>query len=163
MASKTDPSPSLPADLLAEMDGVLRARLAHCEATYRNTGEPLAVVEALTLVFTCLPESMRWIEIAASGIIAERRSDAQAEKHRDAMRHFWRYLYVRGFRQRGIKPIEAAAARALEVLKGSDCAHVTVATFIESYWKVRHDLEAGRQGEYFCILDPRYLDADDPN
>jgi hypothetical protein len=148
----------LPPEVKADYD----RQMAACETVWRATEEPLAVAEALTLVYLFRQTLPAWVEAAAVSIIIDQRTAKQARRHRESMRHMWRYMYVHGFRKRNI-PLREAAERAQAVLKGTGIASVTVDEIIESYWKVRHDIEAGRQAEYFFLKDPRYFNADDIN
>jgi hypothetical protein len=148
--------------LLPEVKADYDRQMAACETAWRAADEPLAVAEALTLVYLFRQTMPAWVEAAAISIIIDQRTAKQARRHRESMRHMWRYMYVHGFRRRDI-PLRQAAERTLEVLKGTNIACVTVDEIIASYWKVRRDIKAGRQLEYFFLKDPRYLDADDPD
>jgi len=175
MGSKTDPpmgadaaygivrddAAGAPKELTPEAKATYDKQMKACEVAWRTTDEPLAIAEAITLVYLFRQSMPAWVEAAAVSIIIEKRTDNQARRHRESMKHMWRYMSVHGFRKRGI-PLGEAAARAQEGLKGTDiCAAVD--TIIDSYWKVRHDIEAGRQAEYFFLKDPRYFSADDPD
>jgi hypothetical protein len=132
-----------------------------CEVAWRATDEPLAVAEAITAVYLFEQRMPAWLEAAAVSIIVDKRTAEQARRHRNSMVHMWRYMYVHGFRQRGF-PLEEAKERTQQVLKGTKL-YAAEDTIEESYWKVRHDIEAGRQAEYFFLKDPRYFFADDPD
>lgn len=142
-------------ELQADFDRQMKA----CETAWRATDEPLAVAEALSVVYLFRQTIPDWVEAAAVSIIIDKRTAEEARRHRESMKHMWRYMYVHSFRQKGI-PLEEAVERAREVLKGTNI-YASVATIVDSYWKVRHDIEAGRQGEYFFLKDPRYFNADD--
>jgi hypothetical protein len=135
-------------------------KLADCEAAWRTTGEPLAVAEALTLIHLYKQTVPEWVEAAANAIIAGRRTDKQAEAHREAMRHVERYKAVRDLRRTGVKPLLLAAERAHEMLAGT-AAGASPATIEASYKRVRSDLRKGRaRGKYFFIKDRRLRDLD---
>jgi hypothetical protein len=145
--------------LTPELQADYDRQMAACKTAWETTDEPLAVAEALTLVYLFRQTLPAWVEAAAVSVIIDKRTANEARRHRNSMVHMWRYMYVRGFRERGI-PLEEAAERARKVLKGTEI-FAAAATIIDSYWKVRHDIEAGRQGEYFFLKDPRYFSADD--
>jgi hypothetical protein len=152
---------SNPVALSPEAKADFDRQMAACKTAYQATDEPLAAAEAVTLVRLFFPQAMpAWLEALVVSIIIERRTGEQARRHRESMRHMIRYQYIHSFRRQGVRPIRKAAERAKEVLKGTDIANVTVDEIIESYWKVRHDIEAGRQLEYFFLKDPRYCFAD---
>jgi hypothetical protein len=146
----------LPSEVQKDYD----RQLAACQTCWQATDEPLAVAEAITLVHLFRQTVPAWVEASAVSIIIDQRTAKQARRHRESMRHWWRYNYVHGFRQRDI-PLRKAAERAQEVLKKTGLACVSVDEIIESYQKVRRDIEAGRQAEYFFLKDPRYFNADD--
>jgi hypothetical protein len=141
----------------------LRHKLEICEAAYR-AGEPLAAAEALTLFFLYFkpPEWTEWIEAAAVDEIANRRTPAQAEKHRETMRYLMRYRCVRDLRRQGLTKNEALD-RAVEMLAsmGESAARDTIE---DSYDRVSRDfrnLGSNVQAKYFLLKDKRYLDADE--
>src|SRR5262245_6228935 len=142
-------------ELQADYDQQMTAR----KTAWQATDEPLAVAEALTAVYLFQQTLPAWLEAAAVSIIIDKRTAEEARRHRESMKHMWRYMYVHGFRQKDI-PLEEAVERAREVLKGTHI-YASAATITDSYWKVRHDIEAGRQFEYFFLKDPRYFNADD--
>jgi hypothetical protein len=144
--------------LTPELQADFNRQMKACKTAYEATDEPLAVAEALTAVYLFEQRMPTWVEAAGVSVIIDQRTAMQARRHRESMVHMQRYMYVHGFRQRDI-PLEQAAERAQQVLKGTKF-YASVATIIESYWKVRHDIEAGRQFEYFFLKDPRYFFAD---
>ena len=145
--------------LTPELQADFDRQMTACKTALQATDEPLAVAEALSAVYLFQQTLPAWLEAAAVSIIIDKRTAEEARRHRESMRHMWRYMRVHTFRQRGI-PLEEAAERAQQVLKGTNL-YASVDTIIDSYWKVRHDIEAGRQFEYFFLKDPRYFFADD--
>jgi len=145
----------LPPKVKADYD----RQIAACETAWRATDESVAVAEAITLSYLFRQVVPAWVETAAVSVIIDQRTAEQARRHRESMRHMFRYMYVHSFRQSGV-PLREAAERAKEVLNGTGIANVTVDEIIESYKKVRRDIEAGRQAEYFFLKDPRYFNVD---
>ena len=146
--------------LTPELQADYDRQMAACKTAWDVTEEPLAVAAALTLVYLFRQSLPAWVEAAAVSIIIDKRTAQEARRHREAMKHWWRYTYVHGFRQRDV-PLEQAVKRAQQVLEGT-AMYASEATIDDSYWKVRRDIEAGRQAEYFFFKDPRYFFADDP-
>jgi hypothetical protein len=147
--------------LTPELQADFDRQMAACKTAWQATDEPLAAAEALTAVYLFQQTLPAWLEAAAVSIIIDKRTAEQARRHRESMKHMWRYMYVHGFRQKDY-PLEEAVERAQQVLKGTNI-YASVDTISDSYWKVRHDIEAGREAEYFFLKDPRYFSADDPD
>jgi hypothetical protein len=145
--------------LTPELQADYDRQMAACKTAWQATDEPLAVAEALTAVYLFEQRMPAWLEAASVSIIIDKRTAHEARRHRESMAHMWRYMYVHGFRQKGF-PLDEAVKRAQAVLQGSKL-YASEDTIRESYWKVRHDIEAGRQFEYFFLKDPRYFNADD--
>jgi hypothetical protein len=144
--------------LTPELQADFNRQMKACKTAWDATEEPLAVAEALTAVYLFEQRMPAWVEAAAVSVIIDRRTAEQTRRHRESMKHMWRHLYVRGFRQSGL-PLDEAVKRARAVLQGSKF-YASEDTIRESYWRVRHDIEAGRQLEYFFLKDPRYFLAD---
>jgi hypothetical protein len=148
--------------LTPELQADYDRQMAACKTAHDVTEEPLAVAAALTLVYLFRQSLPAWVEAAGVSVIIERRTGDQARRHRESMRHMWRHMYVNSFRQKGFT-LREAAEKAQKVLEDTGLACVSVDEIIESYKKVRHDIEAGRQAEYFFLKDPRYFNADGSN
>jgi hypothetical protein len=132
-------------------------KLRDCEIAWRETGEPLAVAEAMTWTFLYAQTPAEWLEEAVVTLAVGRRTPEQAERHREVMRHAERYCRVRDLRREGLTKDEALD-RAAEELEAAR------ATIEKSYAQVRKDFSTGiecAKAKYFPIKDKRYLDADE--
>src|SRR5262249_4189962 len=83
----------------AENDEFLR-RQAEFEAAYRRTGEPLALLDALRDAWSSRQAVPGWLLADIGNALIRQRTDAEAERYRDRMRHVRRYIIVRDLRRK---------------------------------------------------------------
>ena len=146
---------SVSANLLVAPAAMLQTplgeNLARCEAAWRE-GEPAAVAEAMTLLLFHGAPPPLWLEEAVVQIAVGRRTDQEAERHRELQRHWERYKLVCELHDKGLtleKAFEQTAKRF----------HVSTSTVTTSYKMVKRDQKLGRAlGRYFNPADPRYRD-----
>ena len=79
------------------------------------------------------------------------RTDEEAERYRDRMRHIQRFLVVRDLRRKGHTK-DTALDRAVGMLDGEPAGSVR-GTIEKSYNTVRKDLQRrGRDSEFFLLI-----------
>jgi hypothetical protein len=134
----------------AENEEFLR-RQAEFEAAYRRTGEPLALLDALRDAWWSRQTVPGWVVTDIGAALIRQRTDKEAERYRDRMRHVQRYIIVRDLRLKGYTK-DSALDAAVKVLADQRAA-AERATIEKSYDLVRRDLE--RQGiasEFFYLV-----------
>src|SRR5262249_20787426 len=84
----------------AQYDDFLRKQ-AQYEAAYRRTGAPLALQEALSHVWFERQTVPLWLMQNIRDALIRSRTDEEAERCRDRMRHVRRFIIVRNLRRKG--------------------------------------------------------------
>jgi hypothetical protein len=141
----------LPATWKAKLDEDLDI----CRAAW-VASEPLAVAEAVTGLRIHRQPPPTWVEEAVIQLATNRRDARQAERYREARRHYLRFQYVQSLRADGL-PLARAKKRAAELLEKIGAA-ASASTVLASYKRVKRDFRAGRGlGKYiFYLKDRRY-------
>jgi len=96
-----------------EGDYALQRQIEACRAAWEG-GEPLALAEATNLIYRFGWTMPEWLVQAWSAFAIARRTPAEAECHRERMRHALRYLAVRDLRREGFNlasTVDALAPR----------------------------------------------------
>ena len=143
-----------------------RREMDICEAVWRETGEPLVVTHAHTLVYLHAQTTPEWLEGAQVEASLQRRTPNQAKKHHKAMCHVVRYIMMRDLlsqaeRQGRRLSQDKASHQAAELLAGTAFGNVEPRQIKESYTRVRDDFRNGTaRAKYFLFSDKRYFDAD---
>jgi hypothetical protein len=143
-----------------------RHEMACCEAVWRQTGEPLAVTYAFTLVYLHAQTIPGWLEEAQVEASLQRRTPEQVRAHHAAMADVMRYLTVRDLMRRAERDgrrlsLEQAYRLAAELLAGTAFGNIEPEQIGVSYRKVRDAmLDGTASAKYFLFTDKRYVDAD---
>jgi hypothetical protein len=139
------------ADLSPGAERQFLLKQAEYEAAYRRIGDPLVLFDALTHVWWSRQTVPRWLVPLIGNALIKTRTDAEAERYRERMRHVRRYVLVRDLRRKYTKRV--AIERAVVMLKGENAA-AGYETIEKSCDLVRRDLERlGRESEYFFLVD----------
>jgi hypothetical protein len=140
------------ADLSPDDERRFLLKQAEYEAAYRRTREPLALFDALTHAWWSRQTVPGWLVSEIADALIRNRTDAEAERYRERMRHVRRYVLVRDLRRKYGKK-DTAIERAVAMLKGESAA-ADYRTIEKSYDRVRRDLKRlGRDSEYFYLVD----------
>jgi hypothetical protein len=155
MRRQTKPRSSLP--LPPAIRKRFEERLTECRRTWEETGDPLAVAEAISWVYFHRQTIPPWLEDAAIRSLARLRTDQQARRHREAMRHWGRWRWVKDGIEDGLT-WDQAYDRAARMLAGD--AEVDVESIRESvrksYQLVQRKVRSRRTGEFWFLKDRRY-------
>jgi hypothetical protein len=136
----------------AENDGFLRKQ-AEFEAAYRRTDEPLVLSEALHHVWFSQQTVPGWLNGEIGEALIRARTDKEAERYRDRMRHVRRFVIVHSLRRKGYTK-DIALDRAVKLLAGEGAA-ASRRTIEVSYDTVKRDLKRrGRESEFFYFVLP---------
>jgi hypothetical protein len=131
----------------AEYDDFLRKQ-AEYEAAYRRTGDPLALQEALSHVWFGRQTVPLWLMQDIRDALIRQRTDEEAERYRDRMRHVRRFIVVRNLRRMGHTK-DAALDLAVGWL-AAERAAASRRTIQDSYDTVKRDLNLrGRESVFF--------------
>src|SRR5262245_687810 len=134
----------------AESDEFLRNQ-AEYEAAYRRTGEPLALLDALRDVWWSRQTVPGWLVTNLGDALIRSRTDAEAERYRDRMRHVQRYIIVRDLRRKEHTK-DSALDAAVKILADQRAA-AERGTSEKSYERVKIDLkQRDRESEFFYLV-----------
>jgi len=121
---------------------------AEYEAAYRRTGDPLALQGALSHVWFSRQTVPFWLMQNIRDALIRQRTDEEAERYRDRMRHVRRFIVVRNLRRKG-RTKDVALDRAVELL-AAESAAASRRTIQDSYDTVKRDLNLlGRESVFF--------------
>jgi hypothetical protein len=134
----------------AEDDDFL-CRQTEFEATFRRTGDPLALWDALRHAWWSRQTIPGWLVVEIGNALIRSRTDEEAERYRQRQRHVRRFIVVRSYRRKGLTK-DAALDRAVRSLAGEPAA-ASRRTIEFSYDKVERDLKRrGRESEFFYFV-----------
>jgi hypothetical protein len=132
-------------------NGEFLRRQAEFEAAYRCTGEPLALLDALRDAWWSRQTVPGWLVTNIGDALIRQRTDEEAERYRDKMRHVQRYIIVRDLRRK-----EHTKDNALDVavkILADQRAAASRRTIEGSYDKVERSLkQRGRESEFFYLV-----------
>lgn len=120
-----------------------------CEAGWRETKDPWAVAEAMTMTFLHRQVAPAWLDEAVWLLVCKRRTKTYAKRAHEAHVRSRRYQAVRDAHNLGGLPWEEACAQAARVLAGTPSAG-EADTMWKAYKAVKKDLKSGRGGQYFA-------------
>ena len=122
------------------------------EAAYRRTGDPLVLSEALMHAWWSRQTVPGWLVSLIADVMLRNRTDDEAKRYRERLRHVRRYCVVQRLRDRGFVK-HRAVERTLLMLEGED-ASGAYETVEDSYDMVRKDLDRlGQESEYFLLVE----------
>jgi hypothetical protein len=134
----------------AEEDEFL-LKQAEFEAAYRCTGDPLALQEALNHAWFSRQTVPGWLMREIGYALIRSRTDEEAERYQDRMRHVRRFIIVRDLRRK-----EHTKDNALDVavkILADQRAAASRRTIEGSYDKVERSLkQRGRESEFFYLV-----------
>jgi hypothetical protein len=148
-----DPHRNIPKDadgvpvfflLPAGMRASYERKLTACEAAWRETKDPFAFAEALSLAFFHRQPVPPWLHEAAWAVAAGRRGKAHVRRAREAATHLMRYMIVRDARAAGMSWDKAYERAVVGTAVEPEAAK-------KSYAQVKNDLRAKRAGLYHTI------------
>jgi hypothetical protein len=129
--------------------GFLRKQ-AEYEAAYRRTGEPLTLLVAVVHTWWSRQTVPCWLVPALGEAFLKLRTDEEARRYRERMRHARRYQCVRDLRLKYTK--DRALDVAVELLAG-ESAEAERMTTEKSYDLVNRDLKRrGQESEFFYLV-----------
>lgn len=137
-----------------ENDAFLRKQ-AEFEAAYRRTGDPLILGEALHHAWFSRQTVPDWLNRENGEALIRGRTDKEAERYRDRVRHVRRFGIVHNLRRKGHTKDGALdlAVKHLEL----EHAAASRRTIEASYDMVERDLkERGRESEFFYFVSTDY-------
>jgi hypothetical protein len=133
-----------------ENDEFLRKQ-AEFEAAYRCTGDPLALEAALRHAWWSRQTVPGRLVSEIGNTLIRLRTDEEAERYRDRMRHVRRFTVVRNLRRKG-NTKDSALDKAVEFLVDEPAA-ASRRTIENSYDVVKRDLQRrGRESEFFYFI-----------
>ena len=139
-------------------NGEFLLKQAEYEAAYRRTGDPLALLHALHHVSWSRQTVPGWLMTEIGEALIRARTDEEAERYRDRMRHVQRFIIVRMLRRKG-ESKDSALDLAGQVLT-LERAAASRRTIENSYDIVKRDLkDRGRESEFFYLV----AEVDQPN
>jgi hypothetical protein len=134
----------------AENDDFLRKQ-SEFEAAYRCTGDPLALAAALRHAWWSRQTVPAWLALEIGNALIRLRTDEEAERYRERMRHVRRFTLVHNLRHKG-KTKDGALDLAVEFLADEPAA-ASRRTIEDSYDVVKRDLKRlGRESEFFYFV-----------
>ena len=149
---RTDPRRSIP--LPAAVRARFEKQLNDSRRTWDETGDPLAVAEAITWVYLHRQLIPPWLEEAAIRSLVRERTELQTRRHREAMQHWWRWRLVRDGKLANLSWAKAYERAARMLTDGGK--PVDEETVKKSYARVQRDIDAKRFGKYWILKDKRY-------
>jgi hypothetical protein len=126
-------------------------QLAHCQRVWETTQDPLAVAEAITWTHHYRQPIEPWVEEAAVRALARVRSKAQTRRHRDNMRDFDRYCFIRDAVDGGMTWDRAKKAASKKF-------RVDIETVWSSYKRIKRQFRERQTNRfrYWVLKDIRY-------
>jgi hypothetical protein len=122
-------------------------KISTCEAGWRETGDPLFVAEAITLVTIHRQTIPAWLDEAVYAVATSQRTKAHVRRAREAAAHLMRYMAVRDAKKIDGLTWDAASEHAAKVVAGTYAA-AEAETCWSSYKSVLKDLRERRGGLY---------------
>jgi hypothetical protein len=128
------------------------------EAAYRATGDPQVLWHALLHAWSSRQTIPSWVVWDIGGAVIKRRTNEEAERNGDRMRHVQRYRVIRDLRRTvdertGKKYTKDSALDAAVEILAAQRAAVERGTIEKSYDEVRKNLERqGPASEYFYFV-----------
>ena len=124
---------------------------AEFETAYRCTGDPLALQEALSHAWFSRQTVPGWLMREIGNALIRLRTDDEAERYRDRMRHVRRFIIVRDLRHKGYTKDRALDTAGM--LLAAERAAAERGTIEKSYDIVKRDLkQRGRESEFFYFV-----------
>jgi hypothetical protein len=121
------------------------------EAAYRATGDPQALCQAFLHVYASRQTPPHWVVWDILNALVEGRTDEEAERYRELLRHVQRYIVIRDLRRSG-HTMASALDQAEESLAQQRAAAAR-RTIEDSYYRVRRDLERGPASEFHYLIE----------
>ena len=137
--------------LAPDSEQAFLTKQAEYEAAYRRTGEALVLFDALAHAWWSRQTVPGWLVMAICDALLRHRTDEEAERYEERLRHIMRYLCVRNLRRKHTR--DAALDHAVEFLRG-ERAGAARQTIEGSYDRVRRDLKRkGSESEFYYLVD----------
>ena len=132
-------------------NGEFLRRQAEFEAAYRCAGEPLALLDALRDAWWSRQTVPGWLVTNIGDALIRQRTDEEAERYWDRMRHVQRYIIVRDLRRKEHTK-DSALDVAVKILADQRAA-ASRRTIEGSYDKVERSLkQRERESEFFYLV-----------